>query len=113
MKNQSGFTFIELIMVIVMIGLLATVAVAKFVDLSDSSGAAKCKASQSAVEGAASLAFSDSVVAGNRVFPTTLTAAMFKHNQIPTCQFDGSNISYDNSDGTARCPNNIPEHARF
>ncbi len=35
MRYQSGFTLIELVMVIVILGLLSAVAIPKFVDLSD------------------------------------------------------------------------------
>ncbi|MFQ5706882.1 MAG: type II secretion system protein [bacterium] len=112
MKNQSGFTLIELIMVIVILGILSAIAVPKFVDLSDSAKAAKCKANQAAVEAAASIAYADSAIAGNPVFPTVLSAAMFRNGQIPTCPYDGDQIAYDPTNGTASCPNNLAEHQR-
>ena len=37
--KQAGFTLIELVMVIVILGILATVAIPKFVDLSSESNA--------------------------------------------------------------------------
>jgi prepilin-type N-terminal cleavage/methylation domain-containing protein len=50
-RNQKGFTLIEIIAVLVILGILAAVAVPKFVDL-------QTQASQKALDGALAAAFS-------------------------------------------------------
>lgn len=53
--NQGGFTLIELVIVIVLLGILAAVAVPRFIDLSE-------EASQAAVEGVAGALSSGSAI---------------------------------------------------
>lgn len=81
MKKQSGFTLIELVIVVVILGFLAVTAIPKFLDLTD-------QAKQANIEG----------MAGGFATAISLARAQWEAEGRPT---DGTNrnvVSYDGAD---------------
>ena len=62
MKNQNGFTLIELIIVIVLLGVLAAIAVPRFVNLEDDAQAAALNASAAAITSAMNINYAGCAV---------------------------------------------------
>ncbi len=71
LKNQKGFTLIELVIIIIMIGMLAAIAVPRYVDLKDKALAAGAKGTLDGGRAAITLDFADEVV-NNGSYPNPL-----------------------------------------
>ena len=115
MRNK-GFTIIELIMVIVILGIIATVAVPRFIDLRTEANANACRASGGSIATAVAIYYASTAFHGTPAFPAAADATTLVSDYLNTWPPEPNTYGgtgtwashYDSSDGTldveAACP---------
>ncbi|NVK26234.1 MAG: prepilin-type N-terminal cleavage/methylation domain-containing protein [Gammaproteobacteria bacterium] len=70
-SNQQGFTLIELIIVIVILGILAVTASPKFLDIQTDARSSTVDGLEASLKGAVNIAYSKALIQGVKGTPTT------------------------------------------
>ncbi|MBN2103840.1 prepilin-type N-terminal cleavage/methylation domain-containing protein [bacterium] len=97
LRNNKAFTLVELVIVLVIIGILAAIAIPKFADLSESAQISACIQNQEQLESACTIFYTRSAVAPTDVGLTATDGA-----QYPAALSDL--VTYDLVDAIPGCP---------
>lgn len=111
MKNIKGFTLIELVMIVVIIGILLAVAIPKFVNLSSTAEKSQCEMMRADIAAACSMYYAEEAAKGRApVFPPDekILNSMLKEGWKKDCPGGrGHGYTYFPVSGTVKCSNPV------
>ena len=81
-RNEAGFTLIELVIVIVILGILASVAIPKYEDMREQARTATLKGQLGAIRSAVSIQYARNALNGGASFPV-LNGSVFADGNVP------------------------------
>jgi prepilin-type N-terminal cleavage/methylation domain-containing protein len=102
--EERGFTLLELLVVLLVVGILLLIAVASFRPASASAAAASCKHNQHVFDEACAMYTS----MNGGTAPVTLEQVrtyVKDFDKIVTCPTDNTTLTYDTATGSCSCPN--------
>ena len=88
--NKKGFTLIELVMVIVILGILSAIAIPKFVDLTVEAKIAATQSGLGAVRSVIAIEYAKSATSGTADFPSAITTDLFADERVPENKLNSS-----------------------
>ena len=90
-KNiESGFTLIELVIVIVILGILAAVAIPKYEDMREQARVATVKGQLGSIRSSIAIQYARNALNGSATFPT-LDGTIFADGRVPKEPINNSN----------------------
>lgn len=106
LNHRGGWTLVELIIVIIILGLISAVAIPAYLDLTNTAKINACQAQQAAIKSAVLLHYAKNL----GTLPDSLTPGMFVNATIPDCPSGGTIAYTKTSDSTFTVDCSIAEH---